>query len=53
MMNIMNIQTIQCESDADLKIVKTAASLSFDNPVAVIGEDTDLLALMCYHMKLD
>ena len=35
--------------DADLLIVQTAINYTETNDTVIIGEDTDLLVLMCYH----
>lgn len=40
---------IYSRQDADVDIVMTAIALSEDHNVAVIGEDTDLLCLLCAH----
>ena len=39
------------ESDADVLIVDTAVELAETTTTFVIGEDTDLLVLLCYHAK--
>ena len=38
--------------DADLLIVKTAVDYTQTNDTAVVGEDTDLLRLMCYYYNI-
>ena len=46
-------QTKHARVDADVLIVKTAiASASTANTV-LVGDDTDLLILLCYHAPLD
>ena len=45
--------TMHAESDADLLIVMTAVEYSEHKDVVVIGEDTDLLVLLCYHANLE
>ena len=45
--------TMHAESDADLLIVMTAVEYSEHRDVVVIGEDTDLLVLLCYHANLE
>ena len=45
------IETIQSEDDADLLIVTTAVKYAADTAVTVIGDDTDLLVLLCYHVN--
>ena len=42
---------IICDGDADLVIVKTGISLASKSTVTIIGEDTDLLALLLHHEK--
>ncbi|KAK7497124.1 hypothetical protein BaRGS_00011654 [Batillaria attramentaria] len=37
-------------SDADALITRTAIRCATGQPVADIGEDTDLLILLCYHV---
>lgn len=48
-------KTIQSDGDADVDIVKEALNLAAkqDCPVAVVGEDTDLLVLLAHHWKDD
>ena len=41
--------TIHAVSDADVLIVKTAVASSSSKKTVVLGEDTDLLILFCYH----
>jgi len=43
--------TLHSPNDADLLIVATAVKCAADNPVVVIGEDTDLLILLCHHVS--
>lgn len=40
------------EGDADLKIVKTAVQSSRTGTTVLIGDDTDLLVLLCYHAEM-
>ncbi|CAC5403503.1 unnamed protein product [Mytilus coruscus] len=47
-----NYTVIHAPDDADLIIVQTAVSISEERHVVVIGEDTDLLVLLCYHALL-
>ena len=42
--------TIQAEGDADLDIVKAAIAMSAYKSTTLIGEDTDLLVLLLYHV---
>ena len=44
--------TIHAEADADVLIVQTAVKCAENRDVALIGEDTDLLVLLCYHANL-
>lgn len=41
--------TIHAVSDADVLIVKTAVASASSKKTVVLGEDTDLLVLLCYH----
>lgn len=44
--------TILAEGDADLLIVQTAVASAKDMKTVLVGEDTDLLVLLCYHVDL-
>jgi len=44
---------IQAKADADADIVKAAISVSSYKSTTVIGEDTDLLILLLYHVKVE
>ena len=39
-------------ADADLLIAKTAIDCALTSDKVVIGDDTDLLVLLCYHIQL-
>ena len=43
------VKTLHAESDADLLIVQTAVDLAANSAPTVVGEDTDLLVLLCLH----
>lgn len=43
------IKTIHATGDADVLIVLTAAESALTKPTVVIGEDTDLLVLLCHY----
>ena len=45
------IPSIICDGDADGTIVQTAVACAATNPTTVIGEDTDLLVLLCFHVS--
>ncbi|CAG2201846.1 unnamed protein product [Mytilus edulis] len=47
-----NYAVVHAFDDADLNIVQTAVSISEEQHVVVIGEDTDLLVLLCYHAMM-
>ena len=49
MMNESSLSVIQASGDADRFIVSTALDLSKTHPVAIVGEDTDLLAITMQH----
>lgn len=40
-------------ADADLMIVQKALEAAVEMDTTVVGDDTDLLALLCYHASLD
>jgi hypothetical protein len=41
--------TVHATGDADLKIVLTAVNFAQTFPTDLVGDDTDLLVLLCYH----
>ena len=43
--------TLQAVGDADVLIVKTAVASAATHPTALVGDDTDLLVLLCYYVK--
>ncbi|CAH3149612.1 unnamed protein product, partial [Porites lobata] len=43
------VKTLHAESDADLLIVQTAVDSAANSATTVVGEDTDLLVLLCPH----
>ena len=45
--------TIHAEGDSDVLIVATAVKCAENREVALIGEYTDLLVLLCYHANLE
>ena len=49
MMNESSLSAIQASGDADRLIGSTALDLSKTHPVAIVGEDTDLLAITMQH----
>ena len=52
-LNQVGCSTVQANGDADLLIVQTAVSCTASKPTVVIGEDTDLLVLLCFHGDMD
>ena len=48
-MSTNGIKTEHANADADLLIVLTAVQCSMSRPTVLIGDDTDLLVLLCYH----
>jgi hypothetical protein len=48
-MNEAGIQTSHATGDADVLIVLTAVRSSMSRYTVLIGDDTDLLVLLCYH----
>ena len=45
--------TIHSEGDADLRIVQTAIQSSRSITTLLVGDDTDLLVLLCYHAEMN
>ena len=45
--------TLQAEGDADVLIVKTAVDSAVTHPTGLVGDNTDLLVLHCYHTRAD
>lgn len=43
---------VHASDDADVKIVQTAVEYAKSKKVTVIGEDSDLLVLLCFHVDL-
>ena len=52
-LDVRGINVRYAESDADVLIVDTAVEQAETTTTFVIGEDTDLLILLCYHVKVD
>ena len=48
-----NCETYHASGDADLLIVKKAVQCATINNTVLIGDDTDLLVLLCYHASMD
>ncbi|KXJ04925.1 hypothetical protein AC249_AIPGENE19089, partial [Exaiptasia diaphana] len=46
-------KVLQADGDADLLIAKTAVASSETKPTTLVGDDTDLLILLCYYTDLD
>jgi len=46
-------QTIHARGDADLLITQTAVHASEQRDVVVIAEDTDVLILLCFFVKIE
>ena len=47
------IRTLQAEGDADLLIVQTAVESAEKDQTVLVGEDTDLLILLCHYASLN
>ena len=47
-----SIKILHAESDAKLLIVQTAVDSAANSAAMVVGEDTDLLGLLCLHADL-
>lgn len=50
--NSYTVVHVHASDDADVKIVQTAVEYAKSKTVTVIGEDTDLLVLLCFHVDL-
>ncbi|KAG1697371.1 hypothetical protein GQR58_005968 [Nymphon striatum] len=50
-LNENNCKTLHAESDADVLIVQTAVEAANLNTAVLVGDDTDLLILLCHHFK--
>ena len=49
----VNCQTCHSQADADLLIVQTAVESARRMNTVLIGDDTDLLVLLCYYTEMD
>ena len=45
------IVSMHADGDADVLIAETACNLALDKVTCVIAEDTDILVLLCHHLK--
>lgn len=52
-MNEKGIRTVSAEGDADVLIAETGVKCSAEGLTYVIGEDTDVLVLLCHYSKDD
>lgn len=50
--NSYTVVHVHASNDADVKIVQTAVEYAKSKKVTVIGEDRDLLVLLCFHVDL-
>ena len=48
-----NRKTYHAPGDADLLIVQKAVQSATTSNTVLVGEDTDLIVLLCYHARLD
>ena len=48
-----NCKTYHASGDADLLMVQKAVQSAATSTTVLVGEDTDLIALLCYHASLD
>lgn len=48
-----NRETYHASGDADLLIVQKAVQFATIKKTVLIGDDTDLLVLLCYHASMD
>ena len=49
----IDVQSMQCEGDADVEIALAAVSSARNQQTTLIGEDTDLLILLLFHAPND
>ena len=47
-----NCETYHASGDADLLIFQKAVQCATTNKTVLIGDDTDLLVLLCHHASL-
>ena len=47
-----NCQVKQAPGDADVTIVRAAVDSGQSTPTVLVGDDTDLLVLLCYHTDI-
>jgi len=52
-LEVKSCKILHATGDADTLIVRTALKTSTDSTTFVIGEDTDLLVLLCHHVRPD
>ena len=50
-MSDAGISVVKAKADADYLIVKTAVDCAEHHDTIVVGQDTDLLVLLCYHAQ--
>ena len=48
-----NCKTYHASGDADLLIVQKAVQSATTSNTVLVGDDTDLIVLLCYHAKLE
>ena len=48
---LKNVEVLQAKDDADTLIAKTALEMSYNHPVEVRAEDTDVLFLLIGHFQ--
>ena len=48
-----NCPTYYAEGDADLLIIKTAVESARERNTVLVGDDTDLLVLLCFYTRSD
>ena len=46
-------RTLQADGDADVLIIKTSISTAAESPTVLVGDDTDLLVLLCFYTRQD
>ena len=46
-------RTLQADGDADVLIIKTSVSTAAESPTVLVGDDTDLLVLLCFYTRQD
>jgi len=52
-LQLTNCETYHASGDADLLIVQKAVQSAVSTNTVLVGEDTDLIVLLCYHASIE